>query len=61
MDYYKTVYERYKKANKKIQRAGLEYWIARHAENINAGREDLIIFSSKMIATIILAQNKNTK
>lgn len=61
MDYYKTAYARYKKASDEMQRAGLEYWIAKHAENINAGREDLIILSAKMIAIIILAQNETTK
>lgn len=59
MNFYKHMYKLYKKANNEMQRAGLEYWIAKHAENIKAGSEELINHSAKMIATIILAQNKN--
>ena len=54
MDYYKTHALRYFLADEKTKQASREHWERVHIENVNSGREDLIIFSARIIANIAL-------
>ena len=55
MDYYKVYLERYKASPKKLQQESREYWTRIHAENMQSGRHDLIIFSAQILAAITAA------
>ena len=54
MDYYKTHAIRYLLADENTKKASWEHWRKCHAENIKSGREDLIIFSARIIANMAL-------
>lgn len=55
MDYYFMWLNRYVMADDKTRKASKDHWMKCHLENIKSEREDLIIFSSKMLATWALA------
>lgn len=55
MDYYKVYIERYKTAPQEMQQQSREYWTKVHAENMQSGRHDLIIFSAQILAAITAA------
>ena len=55
MDYYKVYIERYKTTPKELQKQSREYWTKVHAENMQSGRHDLIIFSAQILAAITAA------
>lgn len=50
MDYYEQTRERYRAAAPELREASREHWIKCHAENLQAGRPDMIIFSGKILA-----------
>lgn len=54
-DYYEYWLPKYMMADKATREASKKHWIKCHKENLKAKREDLIIFSAKMLATITLA------
>lgn len=55
-EYYKTYFFRYLKADPETRVASIEHWTKCHIENILAERDDLIIFSAKMLAAAVLAE-----
>lgn len=55
-EYYKTYFFRYLKADQKTRAASINHWIKCHAENVLSERDDLIIFSAKMLAAALLAE-----
>ena len=57
MNYYKDYFLRYISANKETREASRHHWLKCHAENVLSGREDLIIFSAKILASISLADD----
>ena len=56
MDYYKTYMTRYIMADTETRAASKKHWIECHIENIASGREDLIIFSAKILGAIAVAE-----
>lgn len=42
--------ERYKAASEELKKASRAYWTRIHAENVKAGRNDLIIFSGQILS-----------
>ena len=56
MNYYKTYFFRYLHADEATRKASIEHWTRCHAKNVLSGREDLIIFSAKMLGSAVLAQ-----
>lgn len=57
MNYYKNYFLRYISANEATRKASRQHWLKCHAENVLSGREDLIIFSAKILASISLADD----
>lgn len=57
MNYYKDYFLRYISANTAVREASRKHWLKCHAENVLSGREDLIIFSAKILASISLADD----
>ena len=57
MDYYKEYVERYMLASQELRDDAKRHWIECHKKNLAAKRDDLIIFSSKMLASITLADD----
>lgn len=55
MDYYKTFFARYINSDAETRAASRDHWIKCHIKNIESGREDLIIFSAKILAAITMA------
>lgn len=55
VDYYKQYAVRYMIADETTRKASKDHWTKCHARNIASGREDLIIFSAKILAAIALA------
>lgn len=55
MDYYKTFFIRYLASDERTRTESREHWQKCHIENVRAGREDLIIFSAKILAAIQVA------
>ena len=56
MEYYKEWFFRYLRADEDTRKASIEHWTEKHAENVLTGREDLIIFSAKMLGSAALAE-----
>lgn len=54
-EYYHTYFLRYLAASPELREASRQHWTRVHAENVLSGREDLIIFSAKMLGAIALA------
>jgi hypothetical protein len=57
MNYYKNYFLRYISANEATREASRQHWLKCHAENVLSGREDLIIFSAQILASISLADD----
>ena len=57
-NYYHEYYERFLAADARTRAESKAHWIACHKKNIASGRDDLIIFSAKILAAIALAENK---
>lgn len=55
-DFYKKYFFMYLQADEATRQASIDHWTEKHAENILADRDDLIIFSAKMLAAATLAQ-----
>ena len=55
LHYYEMHFVRYLQADKETRKASRDHWLKCHRENIKADRDDLIIFSAKMLASIDLA------
>lgn len=49
MDFYITMARRYAEADADTRRRSREHWARCNKENIEAGRPDLVCFSSKML------------
>lgn len=56
MEWYKDHFLAYIKAAPEVREESRKHWIRCHKENISSGREDLIIFSAKMLGSICLAE-----
>ena len=56
MEYYKKWFFRYLQADQETRKASVEHWTRVHAQNVLSGREDLIIFSAKMLGSAALAE-----
>ena len=56
MDYYKTYLMRYLMADAEARAASKKHWTECHIKNIASGREDLIIFSAKILGAIAAAE-----
>ena len=49
-NYYVEHGKRYKAASEELKKASRAYWTRIHAENVKAGRDDLIIFSGQILS-----------
>lgn len=56
--YYKKWAEMYRQASKANRAASKAHWIKTHRENIQSGREDLIMFSASILAEIALIESE---
>ncbi len=61
MNYYKNYFLQYIAAPEAIREESRRHWLKCHAENVLSGREDLIIFSAKILASIALADDMLNK
>ena len=50
MNYYEQAQMRYASATAEQRKASRDHWLKCHKENLESGREDLIIFSAQMLA-----------
>lgn len=57
MNYYKDYFLRYIAADIETRKESRQHWLKCHAQNIASGREDLIIFSAKILGAISLADD----
>lgn len=55
-DFYSSHTVRYIEADTQSRKESKDHWLRCHAENVASGREDMIIFSSKILAAISLAE-----
>ena len=55
MDFYKQYMERYMMADVGTRKSAKQHWVKRHLENVASGRDDLIIFSAKILEAIDVA------
>lgn len=55
-DFYSSYTVRYIEADERCRKESKDHWLRCHAENVASGREDMIIFSSKILAAISLAE-----
>lgn len=55
-DFYSSHTIRYIEADAQSRKESKDHWLKCHAENVASGREDMIIFSSKILAAISLAE-----
>lgn len=51
-DFYKTYAENYRNTNSQERKEAREHWTRCHAANLEAERDDLIMFSAKILAVI---------
>lgn len=58
MDFYKNQMENYRKASQEAKEASKRHWIRCHRENLNSGRNDLIIFSARIIANMAIVDSE---
>lgn len=56
MDYYKTYMMRYLISDAETRAESKKHWTECHIKNIASGREDLIIFSAKILGAIAVAE-----
>ena len=56
MEYYERYFYNYIQASPEIRKASKEHWQRVHVENMKTGRDDLILFSGKMLGSIIQAE-----
>lgn len=55
-DFYTSSAIRYYETDAETRKAALNHWEKCHIENIKSGRQDLIIYSSQMLAAIHAAE-----
>ena len=55
-NYYATYAIRYYEADQQTRNDAKRHWQECHADNLRSGREDLIIFSAKMLGSIEMAE-----
>lgn len=55
MDFYKQYMERYMMADVGTRKSAKQHWVKCHLENVASGRDDLIIFSAKILGAIDVA------
>ena len=58
MNYYERYYEMFKNSNAEMRKASKEHWLKCHSENVASKREDLIIFSARILATIAMVESE---
>lgn len=54
--YYKTWFFRYLNATNETRQASINHWTKCHIENMASGRDDLVLFSGKMLGAALLAE-----
>lgn len=57
MEWYKNHFLLYMAQDEKTREASRRHWLKCHAENMASGRDEMIIFSAKMLAGIALADD----
>ena len=55
MDFYKQYMMRYMMADVETRKSAKQHWVKCHLENVASGRDDLIIFSAKILGAIDVA------
>lgn len=55
MDFYKQYMMRYMMTDTESRRSAKQHWVKCHLENVASGRDDLIIFSAKILGAIDIA------
>lgn len=55
-DFYSLLTIRYIEADEHSRKESKDHWLRCHAENVASGREDMIVFTSKILAAISLAE-----
>jgi hypothetical protein len=51
-DFYQVYADRYRAADDQTRKAARAHWTKCHAANMQTGRDDMIIFSARIMATI---------
>lgn len=54
-DFYDTCFINYIEADEQTRAASRQHYLNRHKENLASGREDLIIFTARILAAYSLA------
>ena len=54
MDFYESYYARYMAAPPELRKAARDHWTKCHKKNLELKRDDLIIFSAKILAIIAM-------
>ena len=57
--YYETVGERYRSASPELRAASKAYWIKCHRQNLESGRQDMIIFTAQILAQFAIVESEN--
>lgn len=57
--YYESVGERYRAASPELRAASKAHWIKCHRQNLESGRQDMIIFTAQILAQIAIVDSEN--
>lgn len=57
--YYETVGERYRAASPELRAASKAHWIKCHRQNLESGRQDMIIFTAQILAQFAIVDSEN--
>ena len=57
--YYESIGERYRAASPEVRAESKAHWIKCHRQNLESGRQDMIIFTAQILAQIAIVDNEN--
>lgn len=57
--YYQSIGEHYRAASPELRAASKAHWIKCHRQNLESGRQDMIIFTAQILAQIAIVDSEN--
>lgn len=57
--YYQSIGEHYRAASPELRAASKAHWIKCHRQNLESGRQDMIIFTAQILAQIAIVENES--
>lgn len=57
--YYESIGERYRESSPELRAASKAHWLKCHRQNLESGRQDMIIFTAQILAQIAIVENES--